>query len=107
MADGATQGDHLASAARQWEKLGRKPKAAAVSEGPAMPDLLRYLWDWFCEVSLGLSISGMAPPVVTWEGLLAWSRLRRLDLEPWEAGAIVTMGTIRASVYSEKLPGQK
>ncbi|QUS39557.1 hypothetical protein RPMA_12455 [Tardiphaga alba] len=73
-------------------------------EGPEPPALLLYLWEWFFEISMGLAISGMAPPVVTWEGLAAWRMQMGIELEPWEARTIVRLGYLRAAVLSEEKP---
>ena len=104
LGDGATQRDHDASAARQWEKLGRKVKAPASGPVSEPPALLVYLWEWFCEISMGLAVSGMAPPVITWEGLAAWRAQMGVDLEPWEARTVVRMSCLRASILSEEKP---
>ena len=78
LADGATEGEHRASAERQWEALGRTRAASSVvSEAPPFPAELAYLWTWFNELSAGLAITGMGPSVLTWEGLDAWRRLMR------------------------------
>ena len=68
------------------------------------PALLAYLWEWFCEISMGLAVSGMAPPVVTWEGLAAWRAQMDITLEPWEARAVMRMSCLRANVLSEEKP---
>lgn len=53
---------------------------------------------------MGLAISGMAPAVVTWEGLRAWAGFMNLDLEPWEARTMIEMGYRRAVIESEAKP---
>lgn len=53
---------------------------------------------------MGLAVSGMAPPVVTWEGLAAWRAQMGIDLCPWEARAIVRMSCLRANILSEEKP---
>jgi hypothetical protein len=65
------------------------------------------LWIWFCQHSLGLAITGMAPAAVTWEGVTSWAALMRIDLEPWEAMTIVRLGTIRASIQSQEMAKAK
>jgi hypothetical protein len=103
LADGATEGEHRSSAARQWEALGRTKAASAASpEAPSFPDELSYLWAWFNELSAGLAITGMGPSVLTWEGLAAWCGLMRMRLEPWEASSLVNLSLLRASIQSEK-----
>ncbi len=102
--DGGTEGDHKASAAKQWEKLGKKKQAEYVVDGPpSFPSELSYLWRWFCQHALGLAINGMAPSVVTWEGVTAWAALMDVRLEPWEALTMVRLGHLRAGIETEKI----
>lgn len=101
--DGATEGEHRSSAARQWSALGRRKLASAASpEPPPFPEGLGYLWTWFNEVCAGLAVTGMGPSVLTWEGLDAWRRLMQIRLDPWEASCLVNLGLLRASIQSEK-----
>lgn len=100
--DGASQRDHLESAARQLKALGKTPKEDVVPEGPPFPELLDYLWDWFTSLSLGIGISGMAPPVVTWVDVAAWRQQTGEIVEPWEARALVALGALRAGIAAEK-----
>lgn len=73
------------------------------ANAPEFPDVLDYLWAWFQEISLGLSPTGFAPPVVTWEALQTWQIIMDVGpLEPWEARTLVQLGMLRASVLSEK-----
>lgn len=107
LADGATEGEHRASAARQWEALGRtRAASAAVSEVPPFPAELAYLWTWLNELSAGLAITGMGPSVLTWEGLDAWRRLMRVRLDPWEVTCLINLSLLRASIQSEKLAAE-
>jgi hypothetical protein len=65
---------------------------------------LRYVWNWFCELASGLAVTGMAPSVVTWEGLESWARQMGVDLEPREARTLVRLGQKRAEILSEEKP---
>ncbi|MCW5695776.1 MAG: hypothetical protein KIS96_03465 [Bauldia sp.] len=100
--DGATERDHLESAARQLKALGRQPKAEPTVDGPPFPDELDYLYRWFMEISLGLASSGMAPAVVTWRDITDWQEQTGEIVEPWEARALVSLGALRASIAVEK-----
>lgn len=101
--DGASQRDHLESAARQLKASGRGPKVDPVPDGPPFPDELDYLWAWFDEISLGIAITGMAPPVVTWVDLIAWQTTTGIiTLEGWEARTLVMLGALRAGISAEK-----
>jgi hypothetical protein len=101
LADGATAAEHTESADRQFKKLGLKSKKPIVPVGPGFPSAVGYLWRWFDQLSMGLAISGMGPSAVTWEGLYAWSLQMRVELESWEALALIRIGYVRAVVLSE------
>lgn len=91
-------------AAAVFANLGIKPKRAGILDratGPELPALLAYLWAWFGEFAMGMASGGMGPAVATWEGLTAWCARMRVDLEPWEARAMIRLGHIRAVVQSE------
>lgn len=105
--DGATERQHRESAARQFAKMGIKPKVVPVTEGPPFPDDLDYLWAWFQDHSLGVMQNGNGPATVTWDGLSAWSRLVRVALEPWEARTMVRLGVLRANIISEKMEADR
>ena len=102
--DGASERDHLASAARQLALAGKKlPKALdPVVNEEQCPEGAEYLWRWLLEIVMGIDGNGFAPPVISWAHLDAWCRLRGVALEPWEALALVQLGVIRAVVLSEK-----
>jgi hypothetical protein len=77
--------------------------APVITNGAEFPSVLDYLWGWFQEISLGLSPTGFAPPVVTWEAVRAWQALMDIGpIEPWEVRTLVQLGMVRASVLSEK-----
>jgi hypothetical protein len=102
--DGATEGEHKASAAKQMAALGWKQAAEEVlPDPPPFPSEMSYLWSWYCQHSLGLVVNGMSPAVVTWEGIAAWSHLMGLALEPWETLTIIRLGNLRANIESEKI----
>jgi hypothetical protein len=88
----------------QWEKLGHPRLAKAIApDPPHFPQEVAYLWNWYRQHELGLAITGMAPPVVTWESVAAWAGLMGVHLQPWEASAMVVLGYTRAVVTSEKI----
>lgn len=51
---------------------------------------------------MGLASNGFGPPLVTWEALKAWSEFVTIQLEPWEARVLVTLGYKRAVIESEE-----
>jgi hypothetical protein len=70
---------------------------------PPFPPQLDYLWQYYCQHTLGLSVSGMAPAVVTWEGLRSWCSIMEIDLDPEEALVLVRLGHESAVAQSEKI----
>jgi hypothetical protein len=71
-------------------------------EGPPFPELLDYLWSWFSQHSMGLAPAGEGFPVITWEGLATWRLQMQIDLEPWEAEAMMVLSVTRANVQAEQ-----
>jgi hypothetical protein len=106
--DGASEGDHLESAARQLAQLPgqrrrRRDVTDLIPEEPPYPEELDYLFRWFMEITFGLPSNGFGPALVTWEALIAWQSLMDIGpLEPWEAKTLVDLGMLRAQVASEK-----
>jgi hypothetical protein len=85
-----------------------KPKAVLAREhGPQCPLPLRYLFEYFQEIAIGLSANGFSIPTVSWESLCAWSGLRGVDLEPWESLLLVQLGQVRAKALMEKTTADK
>jgi hypothetical protein len=72
-------------------------------DAPPFPPQLDYLWQYYCQHTLGLAVSGMAPAVVTWEGLRSWCALMEIELDPEEALVLVRLGYEAASAQSEKI----
>lgn len=104
--DGTEAGDHMQSAQRQLAMVpGRrrpKPNGEIKPEGPPFPEPLDYLWELFTHISMGLPISGMAPPTISWNTLHAWQQLNDTKIEPWEAETLVKLGMMRAGIQSEQ-----
>lgn len=101
--DGASEGDHQASAQRQIAQLrGWKRKPKASPGGPPFPEELDYVWEMFLEHAHGLSAPGMGAPVVTWESLAAWREVGGPALEYWEALTLIRLGLLRASIEAER-----
>ncbi len=84
-------------------------KSVAVTsrlDTPPFPPQLDYLWQFYCQHTLGLTVSGMAPAVVTWDGLRAWCAVMDVKLDPDEALVIVRLGYEAANAQSEKIGGE-
>lgn len=81
----------------------KKAAAAVDPEAPPFPEPLDYIWAWFSGHSAGMAQGGMSYPVITWEGLHAWSVQMRTDLEPWEADLMINLSCIRSNIHAEKM----
>jgi hypothetical protein len=106
--DGASEGEHLGAAVETLRKIGRGDKAKAIEEdgAPAFPFELEYLWSTFHELSMGLAVTGMAIPTITWESLQAYEQLNGVPLDAWERRALMQLSNARAHVLSIR-PEQK
>ena len=56
---------------------------------------------------MGMAGGGMSYPVITWEGLLAWAVLMRIDLLSWEAEVMMSLSCARANVHAEKTNAER
>ena len=62
-------------------------------EEPPFPDSLRYLWEWFVQLSDGRGSSGFGPNPLSWPDFDAWSRLMRVTPDVWEVTALRKLDT--------------
>ena len=53
-----------------------------------LPDALRYVWDWFVDLSNGRGSSGFGPNPLSWPDYDAWCRMMGIQLEKWEFAAL-------------------
>lgn len=90
---------------------GRKDKIAELEEQlalPVFPVLLRYVWGWFLELSSReRQYSGMGDALpLNSQVLLAWMRLRRIRLTPFELQCIRDLDdtylTVKAKAAKEE-----
>jgi hypothetical protein len=103
LSDGATEGQHKASAAKQMEALGWITSASEVLiPPPELPHEIAHVWHWFNEVVRGVQGNGYSYPVITWTELDCWARLTRQEISPREAKTIIVLGTMHANIKSEK-----
>jgi hypothetical protein len=88
---------------RNPERVTRQIKKVEEIYVPELPYELHYLWIWFQEVSLGLSISGFGYPTITWEGLRAWKDLMNISkLEHWECLTLIQLASLRAGILTQQ-----
>lgn len=108
MSDGASQGAHKSSAAKQWAKLGRHDLAKeARPSRPKFPHRFAYLWDIFNDFSFGLKADGMGPVMASWQDAIAFCMATDTALRPWEMRALLKLANARAGALSEKPKEQK
>jgi hypothetical protein len=58
---------------------------------PEVPVVLRYLVQWWADVSEGRSAGGMGMPSLSWTDLAAWSQVAGVRLSMGEAHALLRM----------------
>jgi hypothetical protein len=93
--DGCTLRDHLRAAERSL----RRPIERLHLE---CPQIARYLWDWFLEISNGRTGSGSGPNPIAYSEIESWSRLFGVSLRPFELTAIKHLDMTYLSVMSMK-----
>ncbi|WP_146203698.1 hypothetical protein [Azospirillum sp. TSO5] len=73
-------------------------KIAFRLSGPvALPWDLRHLWEWFSELSDARG-GGMGPSPITYQDILAWSRLTGRRPSPWEVSVIRELDSLWLSI---------
>lgn len=86
---------------RRLERGSRDPRAQASLEEaerllrePSFPEPLRYLWEWFNELSAGrgAGMAGMMP--ISWESIDAWARLTGQEPNPRECRALMAIDAV-------------
>jgi hypothetical protein len=103
LSDGATAGDHFASAARQLAADGKTDIAVQIlAKHPPFPFAVEYLWNWFGELMFGVKATGMGPAMASWGDILEWEAAAGLVLQPWERVALARLSHARAMVESER-----
>lgn len=81
---GATVADHLA----QLEKNGVRVEE---SERPEIPYEGEQLWDFFWRLSMGRGSTGFGVSPFQFSEIEAWSRVNRVQLDPWEVDCLKAM----------------
>lgn len=86
--DGFTQREHLEGLAARGV-----PSAAAMLEGPPVPDEFAYLRTWVYELHgrSGLGMGGFAP--LSYATIDAWARLTDRTVTPAEVEALIQLDT--------------
>lgn len=70
-------------------------------EGPGLPPLLVYVWEWFCELSAARGSNGFGANPISWAEIDAWAqRMRRNPsvfelelLQALDAAFVISMAT--------------
>jgi hypothetical protein len=110
--DGATDGDHQASAFRQLRALpGARPAdvglaAALDAEGPEAPSDGAHVWLWFLDLHQGRGSNGFGGSPLSWADIKAWRDLTGTLLRPGEIQAIMALDRAWLAIQAppEKTP---
>lgn len=92
--DKATEREHLEIVERQ---TGQTPKEL---EGPDPPPLMENVWSAFVDLNMSRQ-SGMGPNPITFQEIVAWSKLYNTPLRPWEVTAIKRLDMIFIKVNTD------
>ena len=70
--------------------------------GPECPEALRYVWEWFCELSprRARGFDGVGP--ISWPELHAWQISRRIQLTEQELDDLLAIDAAYVKVRAEK-----
>jgi hypothetical protein len=82
-------------------------------EPPPCPDEIKYLWQWFGDLSRGRNYTGMGSPLpLSSTEILSWMTITKIRLTPWELDVIKSMDSIHLQSVNEQIknrpkPGNK
>jgi hypothetical protein len=88
---------HLEAVFRQTGQMPQK-----LAEVPKMPEMLAYLWVWFCELDAARGGNGFGLNPIGYSEIKAWAELTRVQPEPWEIEALRRFDAVRIRVANEK-----
>lgn len=92
--DGYSLRKHLQAA---WRASGIKPDE--LCNLPVIPELAKYLWDYFIELHNRRTNYGWGHVPLTFIEIDAWERKTRRTLDPWELKALLEIdGAYMASI---------
>lgn len=69
-------------------------------ETPPCPENAAYLLGYFDELSSGRQV-GMGLSPVSFSDMMAWSNLKKVELEPWEVDALKRLDMLFMSVQNK------
>lgn len=72
-----------------WRQTGRKP--AELRDAPPLPPLAAHVWAYYAELHRSRDENGWGAQGLKMREIEAWSRLRRVSLDPWELDAILAI----------------
>lgn len=69
--------------------------------GPALPDMVAYLWELFLELHRGRDYGANGPNPLSWQLILAWTTLTGIRLSPWEVDVIKALDGLWIKTVNE------
>lgn len=73
---------------------------------PPCPPCLRYLWDWFCDLSSARGGSGFSLAPIGYVEIDAWARLTDVRPTPWEVGVLRRLDATLLRTISDARSGR-
>ena len=101
-ADGATEGDHVASALRQQAMMGKRKQTAASPAAPELPEALVYLWNSFIALLNGCASDGFGGVRVTWTDMQAWAAMTGNAPAAWEVDVLMRLANMFSASRAPK-----
>jgi hypothetical protein len=68
---------------------------------PTLPPDLRYLWDYFLEISFSRRNYGWGVTPLSYSEIYAWRKLRGIRLDAWELDTLVRIDAVFLTVEAE------
>ena len=68
---------------------------------PTLPDLVKYVWDYFSELSLVRRNYGWGITSLTYTEIKAWCDIRRIQLDAWELDTLMCIDSVFMDVESK------
>lgn len=98
MGDGATRRESLESVERQ---TGKRPKEL---DGPELPGLVGYIWDWYQDIRSMVSGNGLAPCKIPPSEYIAWCELTFNYITPFEFKLLRAIDTMVVAQWMKEKP---
>ena len=70
-------------------------------DGPEPPDILFYLWGWFCALHGQRGSNGFGPSAISFSEIAAWSQLTDTPLQPFDVETLIALDRCYLESYAK------